>query len=298
MDPDLRRRVEANLFPVAMPAVEPWDEFPWHKDAYGRCDTWKPHSSQALCIDVFGTLKVVDQLERDRTCDRLCEKLGATPGGPWAISLEWSDPDNLMCERRHQTQVDAVARGRHSLIFFELKFTEAGAGCCSQPQPLRSGDHKGQVQCNGNYEMQTNPVNAIVSSCALTGKGIQYWKVIPNVFNLSATNVYAPCPFAGSGFQWMRNLTVCQLVAAKQRLQPCCVIVYVDKPTLAMPAYFESQGWVDFAQTCANRAPLPMPLAQFLELASSTERSFGGGAGSWGTLAKWITKKVAGVGAL
>ena len=45
----------ANLFWAARPAVEPWDEFPWHHRSDGQCDRWKPHSSQALAIDVFGT---------------------------------------------------------------------------------------------------------------------------------------------------------------------------------------------------------------------------------------------------
>jgi len=52
----LNQAVLDNLFPAARPAVEPWETFRWHYDRQNRCDTDKPHSSQALAIDVFGTL--------------------------------------------------------------------------------------------------------------------------------------------------------------------------------------------------------------------------------------------------
>ncbi len=45
-------RIRANIFPAAIPSTEPWRDFPWHSGAD------QIHSSQALAIDVFGTLQV------------------------------------------------------------------------------------------------------------------------------------------------------------------------------------------------------------------------------------------------
>ncbi len=84
-----RRSLEANLFYAAHAAVEPWRAFRWHSAAGEHCDTYTEKSSQALAIDVFGTLRV--HPGRDRVLDRLAQHLGLPGGGPWETMLEWQD---------------------------------------------------------------------------------------------------------------------------------------------------------------------------------------------------------------
>ena len=60
---------------------------------------------------------------------------------------------------------------------------------------LRDGAYKGIIQCRGTYQNQRNPINNIWSPCALTGKQIKYWDVIPHVFQVSADVDHTPCPF-------------------------------------------------------------------------------------------------------
>ncbi|MFT5327332.1 MAG: hypothetical protein ACI8P0_005221 [Planctomycetaceae bacterium] len=186
MTPEERTHIESNLFPASRAAIGSWDSFRWHHDRQRRVDTWKPHSSQALAIDVFGLLSAVSQSDRDVILNDVAEQLGLTSGGPWIVELEWEDADNLLNENA-RTQVDAVARSPQAIIFFECKFTETDGGSCSQPSAISSGANEGIRQCNGNYESQLNPVNGIESRCALSGKGIRYWDVIPSVVGVDAT---------------------------------------------------------------------------------------------------------------
>ncbi len=249
MEDALKRKVEANLFPAARHAVVPWEKFPWHVDRNKVCDTWKPHSSQALAIDAFGTLKMLEQSQRDAIFDALCRKLSIPAAGPWQVHLEWSDPLNLLKEPR-PTQVDAVAEGRQSFILFEVKFTERKAGSCSQPPK----------QCNGNYKCQTNPENQVKARCALSGKDVHYWDFIPQVFRLSSSDNYEPCPFAGEEYQWMRNLVLSRAIAQARSIHSAFVIAYVDHPALHIPSYFRSTAWTEFADLLQPDVPPPFQL--------------------------------------
>jgi hypothetical protein len=56
--------IKANLFHRSHAAIDDWDSFPWHRDRRGVTDTTKSESSQALAIDVFGTIKVSDESNR------------------------------------------------------------------------------------------------------------------------------------------------------------------------------------------------------------------------------------------
>jgi hypothetical protein len=230
----------ANLFEGAHAAVEGPNTFRWHSAAGEHCDTWKEHSSQALAIDVFGTLKVSE--DRDAVLDRLAAQLGLPAGGPWEVTLEWHDPDNLLHEKQ-PTWVDAVAQSPQTIIFFECKFTENDGGSCSQMHMVRTGKQKGQRPCTGSYMWQTNPANGREARCILTTKGMRYWDVIPQVFDYDAGASYLECPFRGSWFQWMRNLTVCAAVAQHTGLKPAMVVVYADAPGLAMAARVKSSDW-------------------------------------------------------
>jgi hypothetical protein len=98
VDTALRQKVENNIFPHARGAVEPWDSFPWHLDNNRQCDSWKPHSSQALAIDVFGTIKMLSQEDRDVLLGEVARRLKLPEAGPWQIELEWCDKANRLKE--------------------------------------------------------------------------------------------------------------------------------------------------------------------------------------------------------
>ena len=108
---ELRQKVEGNIFRFAYGAVEPWDTFPWHLGADRLCDTWKPHASQALAIDLFGTIKMLSQTDRDIILGRIAAELGIPATGPWKVELEWNDlPANRLRESGGQkSQIDARA---------------------------------------------------------------------------------------------------------------------------------------------------------------------------------------------
>ncbi len=195
MDQAIRTRIEHNIFPAAHQACEPWEEFPWHLGRGGAIDTHVAHSSQALAIDVFGTIKTSS--DPDVILDALATDLGIPSGGPWNITLEWVARPTLLNEPC-PTQVDVYAESPNSVIVFECQFTEQDGSACSQTV-LRNGS----VPCNGNYVNQTNRGNEGTGRCALSGKGIQYWDIIPKVFHLDAETDYEPCPFAGPTYQWM-----------------------------------------------------------------------------------------------
>ena len=281
------RTIEANLFPAALPAVEPWQTFRWHSAAGNVCNSYKEHSSQALMIDVFGTLKVSPQ--RDRVLDRLALALGLPAGGPWDIELEWHDPDNLLREKT-STSADAIAASPHALIFFEGKFTETDGGTCSQTRPIPSGRHKGQAPCNRAYTPQVNPANGRTASCALTGKGLRYWEIVPEVFSFPNDLGYRPCPFAGPWFQWMRNLTVCWAVAQHSQRRPAFVLVYAEGPTLPMAERIHSADWQRFLRQVKPGAITveTRSYQAFIELAQAAcpEDPL------WPQLAQWVQRKI------
>jgi hypothetical protein len=296
MDPERRRLVEANLFPQALPAVEPWDEFPWHLDSSGQCDTHKRHSSQALSIDVFGTLITASQKDRDAALDRLAERFGLPTGGPWTIKVEWTDPANLMREPR-KSQIDAVGRSPKCLIFFECKFTEGDGGSCSQTKALPSGANKGMVQCNGRHEAQINPVTKSTARCSLTGKGIRYWEVIPELFVYRNDADYNPCPFAGPWFQWMRNLTCCWLIAREEHLTPAFVLTYADGPGLPMAekiAGKKSAEWTAFTSRLRPGAMSFQPISfkQLVAVAEQAVADIAGDVQVWQDLNRWVQQKI------
>lgn len=281
------RSIEANLFPEAVAAVEPWQTFRWHSAAGNVCDAYKEHSSQALVIDVLGALKVSPQ--RDQVCDALARTLGLPTGGPWEIQLEWHDPDNLLKEKT-ATWVDAVASSPYALIFFEGKFCEPDGGSCSQTRPVPSGRNQGKVPCNRTYAPQVNPVNGRTAACALTGKGLRYWEIVPEVFKFPNDLGYHPCPFAGPWFQWMRNLTVCWAAACQSRRQPAFVLIYADGPTLPMAERVQSADWQRFARQVRTEA-ITLATYSYQALVEVAQAACPEDP-LWPRLARWIQRKI------
>ena len=280
-DPDWQR-IRANLFPAAIRAVEPRQAFPWHSSSGRGFDTHKTHSSQALAIDVFGTLQGAPS--KDAVLNALAVRLGLPASQNWQISLEWLDPDNLLGEHR-RSQIDAIARSAENLIFFECKFTEQSAGACTQPNLRR-----GVRQCNGNYTLQTNPINGKAARCALTAKGICYWEHIPEIFAFGADQNHTPCPFAGSWYQWMRNLVQCWAVARHHHLRPAFVVAYADGP-FAVAKEIRSPAWQSFLSTL-RPGHLPLATLSYQELvALGRQNAPPQEIATWQALEEWVSRK-------
>ena len=283
--------IHSNIYPPAWDAVKENDLFPWHRYAH------LPHSSQALAVDVFGTLVSLDQERRNAALSILASFLGVSGKGPWSVELEWLDEENRLNEKR-RTQVDVLLRGRETVVCVECKFTESAGGACSQAQPLSRGRHKGGVQCNGNYEPQTNPVNSVSARCSLTGKGIRYWDFIPDVFSYSAEEEYRPCPFAGAAFQWMRNMVLSRVMTKDEGLRPAFVLMYADCPTLHMPQYLAGQGWRGFTSTLRDEAIFADALTYqaFIGMADKALVEAGLESEDWSGLRGWVDEKIDKVG--
>lgn len=290
MNEEVRRRIRANLFEAALPALGSWDVFPWHTDTLGNIQTHKPHSSQALAIDVFGTIKASQY--RDLILGQLADHVGLNQAGPWDVALEWCSPNNELQEIR-QTQIDATAASSRVLMFFECKFTEPG-GSCSQTEPLKGGPQKGTIQCNGKYQLQTNPLNGISSKCALTGKGILYWDVIPQILPHSPRMEYAPCPYAGSYFQWMRNLTLCFARARATFKRPAVIVTYANHPRLEIPQMLASSSWRAFVESARERSVTfsSMSYQSIIGVAESAVADLPDELAKWRRLRRWVEQKI------
>jgi hypothetical protein len=298
IDPAVIAAFQKNIFQGAHAAIGDWDAFPWHRGDGGVYQTSKPQSSQAIGIDVFGTLQAMDEADRNASLDAIAISLGVPGGGPWSIYLEWCD-----CERRLKeltpTQVDAVARGRKALIFFEVKFTETDGGGCSQVRKLTKGVHAGKVQCSGHYQTQTNPVNQIESRCALSGKGISYWDTIPRVFKYGSELDSNPCPFKGPWFQWMRNLVLCHEVAQANDLRPAFVVAYADAPGLPVAEKARKDEWRVLLDALRPGAVefRAASLQGLVEAASLSDCLSEGGRSTLSALKGWIERKISTVAA-
>jgi hypothetical protein len=237
-------------------------------------------ASQALAIDVFGTIKV--SADRDVILGALAQKCGLCKAGPWSVELEWTSPDNVLGEPR-RTQVDAIAFGRDAIVIFECKFTE-GSGACSQPNPRRKGE---LGQCNGDYAVQVNPVNKREARCALTAKKVRYWEHIPQIFGLDAEIDYRPCPFRGEAYQWMRNVVLARALA-----------LHYGKRSAVVAAYADGEAFITANKVRAERlghAPksgatlvIPLSYQSIIDMA----RSLSDRPDQWIALGAWVDQKV------
>jgi hypothetical protein len=212
---------QPNIFPPAWPMVQAWGVLDWGRGAIS------PRSSQALAVDVFGTIAL--SLNRDVVLDALATELGLPAGGPWQVDLEWWDQQNALGESQ-STPMDVVLRSPNLFVCVECKFAEPDGGVCKQ---TKSGKHL-PAQCNGSYIEQVNPHNSLRARCALSAKGMRYWDWVPRIFKVAAETDHRPCPFAGPWYQWMRLMTITAAVAEREGRQAAFAVVYVDATRLPM----------------------------------------------------------------
>jgi hypothetical protein len=149
------------------------------------------------------------------------------------------------------------------------------------------------VQCNRAYTPQVNPLNGRSAACALTGKGLRYWEIVPEVFKFPNDLGYWPCPFAGPWFQWMRNLTVCWAAARHSHRHPAFVLAYADGPTLPMAERVHSPDWERFTHQIKSGA-ITVETWSYQELVKLA-RAACPEEPRWVQLDEWVRRKIDGV---
>lgn len=248
--------IRANLFEAAHYLV---DELPanlWHRDRSGVLTATRPHSSQALALDVLGTIRALPSLQS--VAGAWADHLKLPSFGPVSIQPEFMIERALLGEPK-STQVDALIRGDAASALFECKFTERDGGSCSQTAKRELPDGRMVAQCNGSYAPQKNPHSTrrplTEDSCALTAKGVRYWDYIPGVLGVRADVVHPVCPFAGGAYQWMRNLVAAHALTQSMGRPHAFVIAYADGP-FAMPRKVKSKAWREFTTGLAGAVAL------------------------------------------
>jgi len=299
LDASTRGRLEANIFPAAHQAViesfGAWDLYPWHRSRNG-IDAWQNNSSQALSIDIFGTIKAFEnRASRDAVMNAISAEVGMEADHAWKIKLEWTHKENTLRERR-RTQVDVIAKGQNNLILMECKFTEQDGGSCSQIKTLQDETLEGKPQCDGRYRLQTNPLNNVQAECALSGKGIQYWNLIPHIFDLNSLRKKEECVFRGSWFQWMRNLVLCKELARTSNQRTKFVVVYVDSPKMPFRQKLASSDWVEFLGALYDKTIIGiLSYERILELGINSLKPFENEWQTWVALKAHVKSKIAAV---
>jgi hypothetical protein len=275
--------VAQNIFPAARPVVGQVG-FPWHRDSSGRVTACRKESSQALAIDFFGTIQRLES--RDRIIQDWVQQLAlAISKQNWTLEPEVCVPRTLLGEPR-PTQIDYLASGIEGLVLFECKFTEPDGGSCSQPKAIASGAHRGLRQCNGNYEIQVNPVTGQKQRCALTAKGVRYWDLVSDVMRIDPAVDHRSCPFSGGWYQWMRNLVAARALSIDRQVPGAFVVVYADGP-FPMASKAKSREWGELvSQTEKSVIPLRSVsyqslLSLSLAAASADDRKVLQGLESW-----------------
>lgn len=248
--------IRANLFEAAHYLVEELPANLWHRDLSGAATAARPNSSQALALDVFGTVQALPSLQS--VAAAWADRLKLPSFGPVSIQPEYMIERALLGEPK-STQVDALIRGDAASALFECKFTERDGGSCSQTAKRKLPDGSMVAQCNGSYAPQRNPHSTrrpqTEDSCALTAKGVRYWEYIPDVLGVRADVVHPVCPFAGGAYQWMRNLVAAHVLTQSVGRPHAFVIAYADGP-FEMPRKVKSEAWREFTAGLAGAVEL------------------------------------------
>jgi hypothetical protein len=179
-------------------------------------------SSQALAVSVFGTvLKRGDLLLLAQIPDEHGRSL--LPGFELAGQPEFDYSVTTLNESR-PTQVDLFLPGQRGHVAVECKLWERELTPCSQVASR---------QCNGDYAPQAG--RAPGQRCALTEKGIAYWRYIPQLFKWPADQDHFPCPI-WKPYQLVRNLLAAAVDLERGQIggQPVAVLVYdANNPAFA-----------------------------------------------------------------
>jgi hypothetical protein len=177
------------------------------------------HSSQALCVSVFGAL---DGHPKSAEIIRaVCDYAGVqVPSDEPVIECEVRSHRDLLNEygTNNPTSPDALIRWPNFVLTVESKFREQ-LGRCGQVKKTEDGQ-----ACSGNHEEGSDLRTKTDATCRLTiqeGKRTPrlYWEVGKSVFLPEILAVpRRPCPFADGSYQLMRNINFAAAFAAKEGL--------------------------------------------------------------------------------
>src|SRR5579872_6046431 len=92
------RAIEANLFSAARDMVRLCPTFSWHRDGHGTVTAGQTRSSQALAIDLFGTVRNLSS--KNVILTAWARELGFDSSSPWSVDLEVLVPKPLLGEPR------------------------------------------------------------------------------------------------------------------------------------------------------------------------------------------------------
>ena len=230
--------IRANVHDAAHVGIKDWEAYNWHRDKSGAPDTHVPHSSQAFCISVWGTLARPDAERARRALSDLLSVphlAGQLPVQP-QIDLEFVDKGVLNEQGAgNPTNVDALLTFDRTIVAVESKLTEP-FGSCGQAR---------QGNCSGRYEVGSDIKTATAAPCRLQvadGRRTPrtYWAVMTR---LSAPGSYVPgipCPFAGPAYQVMRNVAFAAEYASRRSKDWAVVFAFPAKLKPASVAQVEA----------------------------------------------------------
>ena len=220
------------VFESARPHVAGWPSRLWHSEVH------QPHSSQALCVSVWGTIAA----HPDRAA--IVQTVFAAAG----LRVGILRSPTVRCEAGAQhelagllnetggnatpTCVDALVEWPGGTITIESKFTESSFGTCGQlrartdtPPGAPDKRYKLGPACTGYHGPGSDLKTRTSAPCRLaTWDGDRaprlYWNIAWELFK---PDVLVPdgraCPFAGPSFQLMRNLGLARAKSAPRSIR-------------------------------------------------------------------------------
>ena len=162
-------------------------------------------SSQALAQSVFANLKFHNKLGWLADL-RGEDDLPPFPAGVVRPRHSWDAPQleleyhvDYLGEPR-PTSVDVMFDGDYR-VAVECKLSEPEVGACSRPNLTPSDSNFESDHCDGTYTHQRGRRDR----CALTERGIAYWRYIPKLLTWPADADLQPCPLRAT-YQLVRNI--------------------------------------------------------------------------------------------
>jgi len=222
-----KQDIQTNIYSAAHGAIADWDNFAWHY-SNRTPDACVLHSSQAFCISVWGTFasprgKVVRVVVASILQDRLLCKILEQRDSGLSLELE-SNQCELLNEhgQGHPSQFDGVLRLKGLIVVIESKLTEP-LGTCSQVN---------QKDCSGIYgpgsDLKLNktefPCRLVYRDRSRTPR--RYWEIMKPLSIEGAYPFGMPCPFAGGGYQVMRNIAAAAELARTSGIEWRVIFAY------------------------------------------------------------------------
>jgi len=181
-------------------------------------------SSQALAATVFGNLKHygITNLLEGLCCEQGIPIFAERDLSPLCFRMEYEV--QYLGEPR-PTSIDVLLDGTNPLVI-ECKLTEPEVGPCSRPRLAESDSAYEEQYCDGDYRVQRGRSER----CPLTERGVLYWRLLPDLFNLDPARDYSPCPLR-LGYQLIRNVLAAARHDGAQQgsARPCAILLYDER---------------------------------------------------------------------